>query len=131
MAAGDTYKSPPLWGSEPADGQVPVYDKDTDTLVPTAIASIGSPLTVPGSHIAAGAAPSAATSSQNGTTNASAPSVGYVQAEAASTATLANALKVSYNAAQVDIATLITELGAVTTKLNTLLTELATAGILS
>ncbi len=51
-------------------------------------------------------APSAVTSSQNATTNASAPGVTYDQTEAASTATLANALKVSYNAAQVDVAAL-------------------------
>jgi hypothetical protein len=54
------------------------------------------------------AADGALTSSQNATTNASAPGVGYVQAEAASTATLANALKVSYNALQVDVAALRT-----------------------
>lgn len=70
--------------------------------------------------IGAVTAPTAAgalTSTQNATTNASAPGVGYVQAESASIATLANALKVSYNAAQVDIAALRTKLNEVITNL--------------
>lgn len=49
-------------------------------------------------------APAAVTSSQNSTTNGS---------DAGTTQTLANALKVSYNAAQVDIAALRTTLAAV------------------
>jgi hypothetical protein len=44
------YANPPLWSAPPADGFVPVYDAATDRLVPTAIASIGSPLTVPQVH---------------------------------------------------------------------------------
>lgn len=66
----------------------------------------------------------ALTSAQNATTNASAPSVGYVQAEAASAATLVNALKVNYNAAQVDIASL-------RTKLNAALDALRAAGLIA
>ena len=124
------YPNPPvITGPAPTDGQVVAYQASTNTWIAVTASTTG--ITVPGTHIAAGSAPAAATSSQNGTTNASAPSVGYVQAEAASTATLANALKVSYNAAQADIAALITELGALTTKYNSLLTELQTAGILA
>lgn len=52
----------------------------------------------------------ALTSTQNATTVASAPSAGYVQAEAVTTANLANALKISYNALQVDVAALRTAL---------------------
>lgn len=113
------YTNPPLLSEAPADGQTIQFDAATGQWNPIDIADAGA-ITVPGTHIA----PETPTSSQNATTNASAPSVGYVQAEAASTATLANALKVSYNAAQVDVA-------ALATKLNTLLTELQTAGILA
>lgn len=67
----------------PANGTVAVYDAATDTWVATAIASIGSPLTVPGTHIA-----------QIATANAT---------DLASAEALANALKASYN-------TLLTEL---------------------
>lgn len=52
------------------------------------------------------------TSTQNGTTGASAPSGSYVQAEAVTAANLANALKVSYNAAQADVSTLQTKYNA-------------------
>lgn len=48
-----------------------------------------------------------ATSSQNSTTGAATQSGSYVQADVQTIATLANALKVSYNAAQVDIAALV------------------------
>lgn len=113
------YANPPLLKSAPADGTIAQYELATDRWIPVTLGSLPAAV-IPQTHIAA----ETPTSSQNATTNASAPSVGYVQAEAASTATLANALKVSYNAAQVDIA-------AIATKLNTLLTELATAGILS
>lgn len=82
-------------------------------------------------HIAAVSAPAAVTSTQNATTGASAPSVGYVQAEAVTTANLANALKVSYNAAQADIAALRATNAALVTALNTLVTQLQSAGILS
>lgn len=124
------FANPPLLSAAPADGTVMQYSLATDRWVPVVVGTLPAAV-IPQTHIVAGAAPAAATSSQNATTNASAPSVGYVQAEAASAATLVNALKVSYNAAQADVAALITELGALTTKYNTLLTELQTAGILS
>lgn len=102
MAAGE-FRNPAVLddssGSVPANNTVAVYQASTDTWVPTAIASIGSPLTVPGSHIAQVVAANAAT--QTGS---------YVQADVQTIATLANELK---------------------TKFDTLLTELATAGILS
>ena len=69
----------------------------------------------------AGARPtiSAVTSSQNATTNASTNGASYVQADVNSIVTLANALKVSYNAAQVDIAALRVEVLALTNALVT------------
>lgn len=124
------FPNPPVvTGTPPTDGQVVIYQASTNTWIAATASTTG--ITVPATHIGQSSAPAAVTSSQNGTTNASAPSAGYVQAEAASTATLANALKVSYNAAQVDIAALRAELAALTTTYNTLLTELQTAGILS
>ena len=63
----------------------------------------------------------ALTSSQNATANAATQTGAYVQADVQSIAALANALKVSYNAAQVDIATL-------RTALNTLLTNMRVSG---
>jgi hypothetical protein len=82
---------------------------------------------VPAMGALTSSAPAAVTSSQNATTNASAPGVGYVQAEAASTATLANALKVSYNAAQADIAALRATLLATQADLATVRTTLNSA----
>lgn len=61
------------------------------------------------------AAPAAATSTPNTTPNG---------ADAATTQTLANALKVSYNAAQADIAALVTELAAVQADVAALRTKL-------
>jgi hypothetical protein len=74
----------------------------------------------------AGARPtiSAVTSSQNSTTNAATQTSSYVQGDVQLIATLANALKVSYNAAQVDIAALRVEVLALTN-------ALVTAGIAS
>lgn len=57
-------------------------------------------------------APAAVTSSQNATTNAATQSGSYVQADVQTITALANALKVNYNAAQVDIAALRTTLAA-------------------
>ena len=51
-------------------------------------------------------APSSVTSSQNATTKAATQTGSYVQAEVQTITTLANALKISYNAAQVDVAAL-------------------------
>lgn len=67
-------------------------------------------------------APAALTSSQNATANANTQTASYVQTDVQTIATLANALKVSYNAAQVDIAALRTTLAAVQTDLATLRT---------
>ncbi len=58
-------------------------------------------------------APAALTSSQNATANANVQTGAYVQADVQSIATLANALKVSYNALQVDVAAIRTSLAAV------------------
>lgn len=127
---GDPTTNPPIYEGTPADGDLVQYRASDNSWQLVSIADAGA-IIVPQTHIAAQAAPTALTSSQNATTNASAPSSGYVQAEAASSATLANALKVSYNAAQADIATLRTEVAALVTLTTTLLSELQTAEILS
>src|SRR4029077_143734 len=81
------------------------------------------------------AAPVALTSTQNSTTNAATQSGSYVQADAQTIAALANALKVNYNAAQVDIAALRTnqgliqaDLAALRTTVAAILTALKTTG---
>ena len=61
--------------------------------------------------------PAALTSSQYSTTNAATQTSSYVQADVQTIATLANALKVSYNAAQVDIAALRAKLVLIETAL--------------
>lgn len=76
--------------------------------VPAAIAAA--------TYVAPSANP-AVTSSQNATAAAAVQGGGYVQADVQSIATLANALKVSYNAAQVDVAALDTETGSLRTQL--------------
>jgi hypothetical protein len=80
-------------------------------------------------------APAAVTSSQNSTANANTQTGSYVQADVQSITALANALKVSYNAAQVDIAALRTTLAAtqadvaaLRTTVANMLTNLKTAG---
>jgi hypothetical protein len=115
-----TYRNPPLWSAAPTDGQVPVYSAALDELVPTAIASIGSPLTVPQT----GTALPAVTSTQNATAAAATQTGSYVQADAQTVATLANALKTSYNAAQVDIA-------ALSAAVETLMDALEAAGVIT
>jgi hypothetical protein len=35
------FKNPPLWSSAPTDGQIPVYDLASDSLVPTELATAG------------------------------------------------------------------------------------------
>lgn len=50
MAVGDEWRNPGVIKSEPGNDEVLVYESATDTWVPTAIASIGSPLTVPQAH---------------------------------------------------------------------------------
>jgi hypothetical protein len=85
-------------------------------------------VTAQGTHVAAmgaltSSAPAAVTSSQNATTIAVTPAnASYTQADQTTIANLANALKISYNAAQVDIAALRTTLAAVQTDLATLRT---------
>jgi hypothetical protein len=113
--------TPPVATGALAQTTVLLFSPDGVTIFGfgTAAAGGGSPLT-PEAHSAIAAVGSV----QNATTNASVPSVGYVQAEAASTATLANALKVNYNAAQLDIAALRTELLA-------LQNQLIAAGVLT
>jgi hypothetical protein len=69
-------------------------------------------------------AAAALTSVQNATTNAAVQSVAYVQADAETVATLANALKVSYNALQVDVA-------ADRVTLNDVIAALVAAGIMA
>jgi hypothetical protein len=108
MADSD-WPNPPVLTSKPTDGQTLVYQASTNTWIPATISSSG--ITVPQTHEGA----VSVTSAQNSTSAA----VDLTTSEA-----LANALKTSYNAAQVDIA-------AVIAALNTLLTELHTAGILS
>jgi hypothetical protein len=78
---------------------------------------------------------SALTSSQNATAAANTQTSSYVQVDAQTIATLANALKTSYNAAQVDIAALRTaynalqvDVAALRTKLNAELTALQVTG---
>ena len=70
-------------------------------------------------------APAAVTSLQNSTTNAATQSGSYVQADVQTITALANALKVNYNAAQVDIATLRTTLAATQADVAALRTTLA------
>lgn len=76
MAAGDEYKNPPLWKSEPANGQVGVYEAASDTMVPTGVGSLPG-ATIPVTHIATVTAPNAT--------------------DLASAETLANANKVAIN----------------------------------
>lgn len=64
-----------------------------------------------------------ATSSQNSTTNAATQTGSYVQADVQTIATLANALKTSYNAAQSDLATAVTLVNALKTSYNALQTD--------
>lgn len=126
MAAGDEFKNPPIIKSEPANTNVLVYEAASDTWVPTAIASIGSPLTVPGTHIAAASAPTGESSSAVVTTAPTQSSpFGFVGAPQAA------AISTTINTLVTDVGTLVTELGTLTTKYNTLLTELQTAGILA
>jgi hypothetical protein len=93
--------------------------------------------------------PAALTATAIAAANATAPGVGYVQAEAASAATLANELKLDYTALLADVtairtqflldlddmialrakvATLVTDVGTVRTSVNTLITELTGTG---
>ena len=73
------------------------------------------------------AAPGALTSSQNATANANAQTGAYVQADVQSIATLANALKTSYNALQVDAAALRTNQGLIQADVAALRATLAQA----
>lgn len=89
----------------------------------------GDAVTVQATHVAAmgaltSAQASALTSTQNATAAANTQTASYVQVDAQSIATLANALKTSYNAAQVDLAALRTTLNAVQTDLATMRTLL-------
>jgi hypothetical protein len=77
------------------------------------------------------AADAALTAATVATANATAPGVGYVQAEAASAATLANALKVAVNALIVDITALRTaynlaqaDVSTIRTKVNSVISAL-------
>jgi hypothetical protein len=82
-------------------------------------------LTVPQSHEGATGAPAAAVSDSVVTTaSTSTTPFGYSQAQA-------DDIVAELNAATADIATLVTELGTLTTAHNALLTALHTAGILS
>ena len=92
----DSTTAPALTGVATVTGQVPVYSSVTGLYTGTSVAA-ATGVTVPQPHEAAVSAPAAATSSQNGTTDAT---------DLPSSEALANALKVSYNAAQVDIAAL-------------------------
>lgn len=124
------YRNPPLLASAPADGQLLQYTAASDTWAPVSAASVGT-LTVPGTHIAGGSAPSAQTGATVATANAATQTSSYVQADVQTIAALANALKTDYNKTITDVGTLITELTADVAKLATLLTELQTAGILA
>lgn len=66
-----------------------------------------------------------ATSSQNSTAAAATQTGSYVQADVQTIATLANALKTSYNAAQADLATAVTLVNALKTSYNQVQTDLA------
>ena len=57
-------------------------------------------------NLTAVSAPSTVTSSQEATTNAATQTGAYVQADVQTIATLANSLKIKYNAAQTDISNL-------------------------
>lgn len=123
------YPNPPvITGAAPTDGQVAVYDAASNTWV--AQTPTGGTIDVPQAAIAALAAFDALTAVTVSAANASAPGVGYLQAEAASAATLANALKVAVNAVIADNVALHTKLATLRTQFDTLLTELATAGII-
>ena len=113
MAAGE-FKNPPIIddssGAVPANNTVLVYQASTDTWVPTAIASIGSPLTVPQTHPTepTETAVDVATTTATNTTP-----WGY------STQAQANAIVTEINALVTDVATLITWADALQTKLTT------------
>lgn len=112
-----------------------VVDDTTWANIPTAALGVdiqdlgaviaGDAVTVQAAHVAAPAAltssqngaltssqDGALTSSQNATANANAQTGSYVQADVQTITTLANALKVSYNAAQTDLAALRTAYNA-------------------
>lgn len=99
-----------VWGRIPASA-IGVDITDLGAVV------AGDAVTVQAAHTALPAAvtssqAAALTSSQNATAAANTQTASYVQADAQSVATLANALKTSYNAAQVDIAALRTAYNA-------------------
>lgn len=104
------FANPALWSEAPADGQVPVYDAASDRMVPTAIASIGSPLTVPQAH------PSEVTqTSVDVATTAPTNTTPYGYAGSAQAA----AILTQINALVTDVAAIIVELDALQTKLTT------------
>lgn len=124
------FTNPPLLTEAPTDGQVAMFVAATGQWDPVDLADLGA-LAVPQANIVDFGAVAAATGGTVATADAADQSVIYVEADVDSIATLANALKVAHNLTATDVATLVTELGSLRTKFNTLLTELETAGILS
>lgn len=97
-------------------GPFTTFMLDTEETIKLAYVSgptvvVGTPTTV--------ADPGALTSTQNATAAAATQTGSYVQVDVQTIATLANALKTSYNAAQVDIAALRTAFLALTAALRT------------
>lgn len=121
--------NPPLFplATPPAPLQVLRLNAAGDQWEPATIATAG--ITVPQAALADTAGPVALTANTVATPNAAAPSGAYVQADEATIATLANALKVELNKVIADNVALRTELATLTTAVNAIITRLELAAI--
>jgi hypothetical protein len=119
------YRNPPLLKAQPADGDVMQYDAASDTWNPVTLGSLPAAV-IPQTHIAAEAAPAAVTTGDLATTAATQTTPWGFASEAQ-----AEAIATEFNKAVTDITALQSEVAANRTLVNTLLTELQTAGILA
>lgn len=107
------FRNPPVIddsGAAPADQTVLVYDLATDTWVATAIASIGSPLTVPQ------ASPSVVA---EGTSALATTAATQTSPWGFATEAQAEAIATKFNLAVTDITNIKTEIASIVTKLVT------------
>lgn len=125
-------ENPPIFDGSttpPAPGQVLRVNAAGDGWEPVTI--VAAALAVPQAAITAPTAPAATTAATVATANAAAPSASYVQADEATIATLANALKVELNKVIADNVSMRAALVSTQAKLNAALAELATAGVIT